>query len=262
VKKMILIMVLAACLLPYEPASAQGGTGDEAFFRANQDFRDGRYAEAARGYGELVAFGQAGGHVYYNLGNAMLKMNRPGLAILNYERAMILIPRDADLAFNLSMALDRRTNGVAPPGHTLSPVLFWLQSFNLAELFWAFAAFHAILFASLLLRLFRRSDWSYYLLMVCIFAWFAGALSFGLKYYQTASDHRAVVVSKTADALAGPEAGDTVLFRLHEGTFVTRERAESDRVLVSLPDGKRGWMKAHDVEGIVDRNLKAGLLLF
>jgi hypothetical protein len=259
-KKLILIMALF--LLASGMARAQGRTGDEVFFKANQDFREGRYAEAARGYGELVSSGQADGHVYYNLGNAMLKMNRPGSAILDYERARLMIPRDADLAFNLSIALDKSSDAAGPPAKALSSVFFWLQSFSLPELFWLFALFHVLLFASGAFWLFRRTDWSYYLLLVCSFAWFTGVLSYGMKYYEIATDRRAVVVSPTADGLAGPEAGDTVLFRLHEGAYVTRERSEPSWVLVSLPGGKRGWMKAADVEGILDRNLRARLLPF
>jgi tetratricopeptide (TPR) repeat protein len=262
VKKWILIAVLAACILPLGGVRAQAVRGDEAFFRANQDFREGRYAEAARGYQGLVASGQANGHVYYNLGNAWLKMDRPGAAILNYERARLLIPRDADLAFNLSYALDRASDAPAPQGQALSSAVFWLRSFNLPELFWVFAALHVLLTASTAFWLFRRSDAAYYVLMACIFAWFAGALFFGLKYCQAASDDRAVVISKTAEALAGPEAGDTVLFRLREGTTVARERAEGQWVLVSLPGGKRGWMKGADVEGVVDGNLESRLLPF
>lgn len=259
---MILVMVLASLLLPCAPPFARGSAGDEAFSLANRDFREGRYADAARGYGELLSSGRANGHVYYNLGNALLRMGRPGPAILNYERAKLLIPRDADLAFNLSYALSRTNGAAAPPGQAISSVLFWLQSFNLPELFRVFAVFQALLFASAALRLFRRGDLTYYLLMVCLFLWFTAALSCGLKYCETAADRRAIVVSKKADALAGPENGDTVLFRLAEGTCVTKERSEPSWSLVSLPDGKRGWVRAGDVEGIVDGNLRARLLPF
>ena len=81
-KKLILIAALISCLLPFGTARAQARTGDEIFFRANQDFREGRYADAERGYGELVSSGQGNGHVYYNLGNALLKTGRLGAAIL------------------------------------------------------------------------------------------------------------------------------------------------------------------------------------
>jgi hypothetical protein len=141
-------------------------------------------------------------------------------------------------------------------------VFFWIRSFALPELFWAFALCNGVLFAVLLLRLFWRAEWGYYLLMATLFLWFMGGLSFGLKLYETASDSRAVVVAKTADALAGPEPGDTVLFNLTEGAYVACERSEHDWILVSLPDGRRGWVRAQDAEVIVDRNLKARLLPF
>lgn len=255
-------MALASLFLPCAPSFARGGTGGEAFFLANRDFQGGRYAEAARGYGELLSSGRASGHVYYNLGTALLRMGRPGPAILNYERAKLLIPRDGDLAFNLSYALSRTNGAAAPPGQAISSVLFWLQPLNLPELFRVFAVFQALLFASAALRLFFRRDLTCHLLMVCLFLWFTAALSYGLKYYETAADRRAIVVSKTTDALAGPENGDTVLFRLAEGMCVTKERSEPPWSLVSLPDGKRGWVKAGDVEEIVDGNLKARLLPF
>jgi tetratricopeptide (TPR) repeat protein len=261
-KKLMLILIAVSCLAFSATAWARNGTGDEAFFKANQDYRAGRYEEAAGGYRELAASGGANGHVYYDLGNALLKEGRPGEAILNYQRAALLIPRDADLAFNRTMALDQAGVAGAPPGEAFSSVFFWLPLLSMPEAFAIFAGLHALLFGALTLRLFLRRDWSYYLLMVCFFAWFTGALTFGLKYMATATDHRAVVVAKKADALAGPEKGDTVLFRLQEGAFANIERADGAWVLVSLPDGKRGWMKAAEVKGIVDRNLEARLLPF
>ncbi len=63
----------------------------------------------------------------------------------------------------------------------------------------------------LLLRVFVKSDWSYYLVMVLMFMWGLSGLSFGLKFYEIATDSRGVVISRQADVLAGPEEGDTVL---------------------------------------------------
>ncbi|HNY63862.1 MAG TPA: tetratricopeptide repeat protein [Deltaproteobacteria bacterium] len=261
-KGLAVYVVCALWLLSPLCAPAQGLAGDESFSRINQDFREGRYEQAARGYEDLAASGRAGGHVYYNLGNACLKMGRPGEAILNYERARLMIPRDKDLSFNLSHALDLKADSSVSPAGPLSSVFFWIRSFALPELFWAFALCNGVLFAVLLLRLFWRAEWGYYLLMATLFLWFMGGLSFGLKLYETASDSRAVVVAKTADALAGPEPGDTVLFNLTEGAYVACERSEHDWILVSLPDGRRGWVRAQDAEVIVDRNLKARLLPF
>jgi hypothetical protein len=61
----------------------------------------------------------------------------------------------------------------------------------------------------------------------------------GLKWRLVGSDDRAVVTEKKVTILAGPDDGDTVLFKLHEGIIVHRERSEDGWSLVSLPDQKR-----------------------
>ena len=67
--------------------------GEEGFYRANAAYKEGRYPEAIQGYRDLIASGHAGGHLYYNLGNAYFRSGALGPAILNYERARLLIPR-------------------------------------------------------------------------------------------------------------------------------------------------------------------------
>src|SRR4029077_19623718 len=48
--------------------------------------------------------GHESGPVYFNLGNAYFRAGNPGRAILNYERARRLMPRDPDLHANLGFA--------------------------------------------------------------------------------------------------------------------------------------------------------------
>ncbi len=256
------LLILFMLSFPAFSYAALQPSREELFFRANQAFREARYSEAAHDYESLIEKGHASGHLYYNLANAYFKMNRLGAAILNYERAKLFIPRDADLTFNLSYAQDRKTDAVTPPGQVVSSVFFWLNSFNLAELFRIFIAFHGAVFAVLLLRLRVRNDLTYYLLTASLFFLFGSGVSLSLKYYEALSDDRGVVVAKQADVLAGPQAGDTLLFRLHEGATVVQERFEPDWRLISLPDGKRGWIRESDVESIMDRRLKPKLTPF
>ena len=60
--------------------------------------------------------------------------------------------------------------------------------------------------------------------------------------------------------LAGPQVGDTLLFRLHEGTIVHGERSDSGWKLISLQDGKRGWIKDAELGVIVDSRLRPKLI--
>ena len=62
---------------------------------------------------------------------------------------------------------------------------------------------------------------------------------------------RAVIVAAEVSVRAGPDEGNTVLFKLHAGATVERERSEGEWSLLSIPDGKRGWIPSPDL-GLVD----------
>ncbi len=145
---------------------------EEIFFKANQAQKEGHYEKAAEGYQNLINSGYAGGHVLYNLGNVYIRLNRIGMAILEYERARLLIPRDADLQFNLAYARNLTRDAIPASTGFMEHTLFWMDSFNLKELFWAFAALNLLFWTILLVRLFYRSEWFFYLFVLVLACWF------------------------------------------------------------------------------------------
>jgi tetratricopeptide (TPR) repeat protein len=227
-----------------------GNDWEEAFFRANQAYKEGKFQDAAKGYGKLLDAGHKSGDLYYNLGNAELRRGELGRAILAYERARILMPRDADLNFNLRYALDQRQDAVQENKGMLATAFFWLDAVNMRELFLTFAGLNVIFWMMVLLRLFNRSDLAYYLLLIVAIMWAIGGISFGLKWYQAETDDRAIVLPKEVSILAGPDDRETVLFKLHSGTFVHQERSEDGWALVRLTGDKRGWTKDRNVERV------------
>lgn len=244
------------CLV-YE-VHAQTNGREEVFVSANRAFKAGEYEEAIEGYQQLADSGHASGHLYYNLGNAYFRANYLGRAILNYERALLLIPRDADLNFNLRHARDMMKDPVIDSRSFVHQTFFWLNSVTLGELFWTFAVLNALLWGALLTRLFHRGEWNYYLSLILAIFWLIASISFGLKWYGAATDDRAVILEKEVNILAGPDVNDTVLFKLHEGSIVHLERSEDGWLLVSLPDKKRGWIQAEAVGRI--KSLDSGAL--
>ena len=74
------------------------------FRAANQLYDAGKFAEAAAAYEKIEP---KTAHVYYNLGNAWFRQGKLGEAILNYERARRLAPRDPDILANLKFAEQR-----------------------------------------------------------------------------------------------------------------------------------------------------------
>lgn len=244
-------MVSVVILLQSVVGVAAENKGLEALFsRANQAYGEARFQQAADGYQQLIQAGYENGVLFYNLGNAFFRLNQIGRAILNYERARLLIPRDGDLNFNLRYA-HLLVEDIIPESQGFESVkLFWLASMKLEELFWGFAVLNLFFWAILLLRLYLRADWNFYLLLVFLVFWFIVGLSFGIKWYQVETDDRAVILDQAVNVLAGPDAKDTLLFKLHDGTIVNHERTEEGWHLISLPDEKRGWVKAEAIERI------------
>ena len=249
---LLLIIYVLTAAFPVSSASGQdhqGGKGwEEIFYQSNQDYREGNFQEAAIGYEQLLHTGHAGPRIHYNLGNAWFRMNQLGRAILAYERAQIDMPRDADLNFNLTHARDQVVDAIPPSKGFFSMAFFWLPTVSRGELFWCFAILNLLLCAALLIRLFHRSEWLFYSLLLVLCLWLVTGLSLGMKWTQAHNDRRAVILQKEVAVLAGPHGGDTVLFKLHEGAIVEQERSESKWRLIRLPDKKRGWLPGEALE--------------
>lgn len=99
--KQVLIICLA-CLCS-AVASAMADVHSD-FDRVNAMFEAGDFAAAAAAYEEVLRENGPRASVYYNLGNSHLRIGDYGPAILAYERAKLLTPRDPDLRANLALA--------------------------------------------------------------------------------------------------------------------------------------------------------------
>ena len=227
--------------------TAENQQSEELFFEANQAYKEGRFQEAVNGYRRLIESGHENGDLFYNLGNAYLRLDQLGRAILNYERARLQIPRDADLNFNLGLARDEMQDAVAESQDLINTTFFWLENFNLYEVVWGFVILNLVFWAILAARLFLNSEWLFYTFLVVLIFWLIVGASFGLKWYQVETDNRAVILPREVNVLAGPDIRDTVLFKLHAGTIVHHERSEDGWSLVRLPDKKRGWVKTESI---------------
>ncbi|MFC1534232.1 tetratricopeptide repeat protein [Thermodesulfobacteriota bacterium] len=249
-----IVLILSAVLFFFNTdAIGQGEGKEELVFKANQAVKEGRYREAIDGYNQLILSGHNNGHLYYNLGNAYFRENELGKAILNYEKARSIIPRDADLEFNLRYALDQTQDAIPEDRSMIDQAFFWLNDLTLGEIWWSFLVLNILFWAIIIVRLFIKPEWTYYFMIIFLIFWFFGGLSIGLKYYQVITDDRAVILKEEVEILAGPDPRDIVHFKLHEGAIVHHEREEDGWSLIWLPDKKRGWLKTEAMERIMKK---------
>ena len=89
------MLLSAGRIIGYSPTSSS---------EANQQFKSGDFAGAAAAYEKIIAAEGPRASVYYNLGNSYQQLKQYGPAILAYERARLLTPRDPDLLANLALA--------------------------------------------------------------------------------------------------------------------------------------------------------------
>jgi tetratricopeptide (TPR) repeat protein len=87
---------------------------------AEQAAATGDYHAAVQDYEQVLNRDGFSAQVLYNLGNAWLRLGKPARAILEYERALVLAPRNAAIESNLAAAQQRAGIEVAEAGPWLA----------------------------------------------------------------------------------------------------------------------------------------------
>ena len=246
-----IILGLAVSFLAAGSAFAQEGAALSNFVKGNSAYQEGQYDEAIQHYEAILQSGSGSGAVLYNLGNSYFKKQKLGKALLNYERARQLIPRDGDLESNYHYALSLvKKFSDAPQKNWLERVWGdWLDYFSADEWAWGTYAWLLIAAGVHLLSLWlkwpanvRRTAVS-----LLIFVWLAHGFAFLQKL--DAAQRSAVAVAETK-ALYEPREESTVHFDVVEGGEVELLKTEGDWAKVKRPDGKMGWVRREFVEKI------------
>jgi tetratricopeptide (TPR) repeat protein len=209
--------------------AASNDTALHGFYAGNSSYEHGDYAQAVKEYEAVVDGGRVSGPLYFNLANSYFKQGKLGKAILNYERAKRLMPRDHDLAANEDYAA-RQVKYDA--GLSLSYIA-------INELCWIVAMLGLL---SLVFILFRRR----YLFVVAFLL--ALAASSLLVKKARVLNHEAIVAVSSAASRFEPRAQATVYYDLYEGMKVYILSYDGDWVKVKGPDGKLGWIERGSIE--------------
>ncbi len=223
------------------------------FYQANALYQESRYEEAAALYRELVDNGYESGNLYFNLGNTYYKLGRTGLAVLYYEKARRLIPRDADLLANLNYVLEGVEEGIPDwKSEFFRNLVTYLPAEQVVVLAsCCFFLFTALVIAGLLfpekIRAGYRSLWLVFCSVSGFFFLFFLTLS-GLQYYDRLTPAGVAV----GDGLVRYEPADhaTVHFTLAEGSRVKIAGEKDNWYLITRRDGKRGWVEKLYIEKI------------
>jgi tetratricopeptide (TPR) repeat protein len=214
------------------------------FDSANKLYEQGKFADAASAYENLIQSGTFSSALYFNLGNAFFKSGQLGRAIAGYRKAERLSPRDPDVLANLQFVRARVQSPTSSPDRWQR----WLAALTLNE--WA-------IFAAVVL-------WIWLALMILVqlrpglqpslrtFLWSGGLATVVLGICVGAawsSDLTKTAIVVTPDAVThnGPldeaPSGATV----HDGAELNVLDTKNDWVQVRVDARRVGWLKREQV---------------
>ena len=226
-----------------------------AFGQANHDFQAGQFASAAASYEKILATGGPRASVYYNLGNCYQRLGQYGHAILAYERARLLTPRDPDLLANLALARKAAASFEESGDHPhLDAAANYLSRNEWSWLIAGGAMFLGSLAVACGIGGLPRRGLRHATIAATVLA-LAGMIAGSAALYQRRDEtNRGVVLSDKAevrlspfeksDSLGSPGAGRTVHIRNHNGGFS----------YVEVPGTNlHGWLADKDLGSVISR---------
>jgi hypothetical protein len=185
----------------------------------------------------------------YNQANAFAREGKPGMAVLDYERARLLAPDDPDIRANLRFV--RETSNLRPTAQNwidrtvslASPVTYyWIGCIGLV-----FAALSAL----------ARRQYSGHrqLARACM----AVGLTLTIVTVCNAiavwpTMHEAVVVSPVASVRVAPVSAADVLMTLREAQIVTVDAQRPAFLLVHTVTGQTGWVSRSNIARVVPKS--------
>jgi hypothetical protein len=223
------------------------------FKTAGEDYRQGRYEDAAANYLRVYRVGINNHILFYNLGNCYFKLNKIGLAMLMWEKGLKLEPSDPLLKENVEFASKRLYDKFeAEETHFLGAVLgamagiFNVNGWAITAIifFWAFGISLFIVQKTEKSTVRRISG---YLAALFIFLFIISTVFMIAGFYTIKYEKEGVLLVQVVQVRSGPGTNNPILFILHEGSKVKIEGEQPNWLHISLPNGYNGWIFARTV---------------
>lgn len=242
------IVVLAALFL-ISPSNAE----DEAlsrFVAGERFYKEKEYKKAIEQYEMIIEDGEESGQIYYNLANSYFKNGNYGKAVLNYERAKRLIPRDRDVDYNYKYVLNLiKDFGSENKGFFIKIADKFASFYSDQELVTIGASIALVALGLYLLFLFMKISLMIGKVILVVLSVLAVIYIGGFQYKVHKQVGKAVVLDDS-DARFEPREDATVYFKLNEGNRVKMMKFEGGWVKIKRLDNKQGWVQQINLEGI------------
>jgi tetratricopeptide (TPR) repeat protein len=233
--------ILFVCLSTAGTFAADVSAG---FDSANKLYEQGKFADAASAYENLLQSGTASPALYFNLGNSYFKSGQLGHAIAAYRDAEKISPRDPDVRANLQFVRGQVQGSTTPPTgwqHGLSALTINEWAAFTAIVFWLWLGLWcAIQFRPAWEQSVRGFLWGGGLAVAALCAILGIAWS-------GASTKMAIVTVHDAMLHNGPLDESPTEATVHDGAELNVLDTQNGWLQVRVNANRVGWLKGEQV---------------
>lgn len=230
--------------------------GNESILQAANDaYQAGQFKEAIEQYERLLPTEEQSADVHYNLGNSYFRMNQLGPAVLHFEKAALLKPRDKDILHNLRVAQTKvKTELEEIPEFFVTR--WWSNTQKvMSPLGWG--VFGLLLLwiglAGLILWFRggnRKQRKQGFVLGIILIILSILPFSLGFSLCKKMNDSGRSVVMTTVDLKSAPDEVSESIIKLYEGTTIRLLDQIGGWQKIRLIDGEEGWLEEKVMEKI------------
>jgi len=252
-KKGILLVCMNCLIQVVLLAEATPRTAMQA---ANEAYQSGDYRAAIEQYQALLEQGYFSTALYHNLGNAWYQIDRPGMAVLNYQRGLELAPSDRGFRQNLELIREGFEEPIVP-----IPEFFLLRWWKSAQRLlgsngWAIVGLLVVWGGFAGLARWRTAPErsqrkKAFLAGVFLLVTSALPVALALTAYQSESTQNiGVVVDGTPSLFQAPDDRSNARRQLEPGVTLEIRDQIGEWVKVRLENGEIGWVQTTDFEHV------------
>lgn len=194
----------------------------------------------------------------YNLGNAYYKKNNFAMALLCYERAHYLAPRDYEIINNLNLLRKKfnlsKVNQINPP----TSFLYYIRNkFRPDEWLLIFSIACTILFFALILKRFNYKRICIFIFLLSALFMIGSSLAIISQYSTTYNKNRGMILKDIPKVYTTPSDDSPVIRKklsIGEKVFI-KENIKQKWVKISKNHDIEGWVKIKKVKPILPGSL-------
>ncbi len=227
-----------------------------SFEKGNALYQKGNYEEAIAAYESILNSKKESAELYFNLANCYYKLNKVAPAIYNYEKALVLNPKDSEILNNLlfahKMTIDEIK--VVPKVGFAKLLRDFTGIFHYDTWAWitvSFAGLFLLFFIGYYFSQLTLSKRIFFIgMFVLVFLILMSTLAALFEKSHDTNERPAIVFAEIAQVKSEPKSSSSDVFVLHEGAKVYLHESIENWVKIELTDGSEGWIESNNVKSV------------